>query len=87
MPEIKTELIIELQVKLTESVLNRLNAMAREQGKDRDVVISDLVQAAKPRTLAEVLGPVHEEFRRSAMSDAELDDLLESELRAYREGR
>jgi hypothetical protein len=34
-----------------------------------------------------VLAPVHEEFRKSGMSEAELDELLERELRDYREGR
>jgi hypothetical protein len=86
MPETRTEPIVDLQVKLPESVLAQLNALAKERGKDRDGVIADLVQAAKLVTLSEALAPVHEDFRRSGMTEAELDELLKGELRAHREG-
>jgi hypothetical protein len=95
MPEAKTEPTVAVALDLPRSTVARLDALARERGdalarergKDRDGVIVDLVQAAKPMTLAEVLAPVHEEFRRSVMSEAELDELLEKELKAHREGR
>jgi len=50
-------------------------------------VIAHLLDARQQPTLAEVLAPVHDDFRRSGMTEAELDELLESELKAHREGR
>ena len=86
-PEAETEPFVAVELELPCRLLARLDAMAEASGLDRVGVIAHLLDARQPLTLAEVLAPVHDDFRRSGMTDAELDELLESELKAHREGR
>ena len=41
----------------------------------------------RPKTLAELLAPIHEDFRKSGMSEEELETFLESELAEARQER
>ena len=74
-------------------VETKLLARAAETGKDvstlvREAVAEQLLTA--PPTFQEILAPVHEDFRRSGMREADLDHLLEAtvaEVRRERRGR
>jgi hypothetical protein len=61
----------------------RLRAEAEAAGKDPGTLVLEAVEArlwlAKLR-LQDVLGPVHEDFRKSGMTEAELDALLRDVL-------
>ncbi len=70
-----------------DDALAKLDALAGASGLDRAGVIAHLLDATQPLALAEVLAPIHDDFRRSGMTEAELDELLASELKAHREGR
>ncbi len=86
-PEAKTEPIVAVELELPCSLLAKLDTLAEASGLDRVGVIAHLLDARQPLAPAEVLAPVHDDFRRSGMTEAELDELLESELKAHREGR
>ncbi len=86
-PESKAEPIVAVELELPFRLLAKLDALAGASGLDRAGVIAHLLDATQPLALAEVLAPVHDDFRRSGMTEAELDELLESELKAHREGR
>jgi len=82
-----TEPVIAVELNLPGELVRQIDAMAAQNGTDRSVVVTELLRGRLPATLAEVLSPVHEDFRRSGMSEAELDALLEEELRAHRRGQ
>jgi hypothetical protein len=86
MPEIRTEPAVAVELEFPRSLLARLDALAESKGKDRVGILADLVETTQPATRAAVLAPVHEEYRRSGMDEVELDELLEAELKAHREG-
>jgi hypothetical protein len=56
-----------------------LLARARERGTDVGTFVRGLVEAElrRPPGLESILGPVHEEFRASGMSEEELGELIE----------
>ncbi len=82
-----TEATVAVELNLPKRILAQLDALAEASGKDRNGVIVELVQATKPLTLADVVGPVHEEFRQRGYSGAEIDQWAEEEVKAHREGR
>jgi hypothetical protein len=82
-----TEPTVAVELNLPKSILDQLDALAEASGKDRNGVIVELVQATKPLTLADVVGPVHEEFRQRGYNGAEIDLWAEEEVKAQREGR
>jgi hypothetical protein len=86
-PETRTEPTVAVELQLPAPALRRLDALAEQSGKDRNGVIVQLLEAAKPLTLAEVVGPLHENFRRSGMSEEEVDTLIEEEVKAVRAER
>ena len=64
MSEIGIEPTVAVELDFPQSLLAKLDALARASGKDRVGVIAHLVEATKPATLAEALAPVHEDFPR-----------------------
>ena len=66
-----------LNLKLDPDAEAKLRERARAAGKDPETFALDAVleMLHGPRTLAEILAPVHEEFRRSGMSEQELQAL------------
>jgi hypothetical protein len=72
-PETETEPTIAVELSLPQSVLRQIDALAEAAGKDRNGVIVQLVEGTKPITLADVVGPVHEEFRQKGYDGAEND--------------
>ena len=83
----ETEPTVAVKLSLPESVLGQLDALAEQTGKDRNGVIVQLVEATKPLALADVVGPVHEEFRQRGYDAAEIDQWAEEEVKAHWEGR
>jgi hypothetical protein len=72
----------------------RLQERAAQRGQDLTAYLRRLIredlEAAKPaqgRTFAEILAPVHEDFRKSGMTEGELDALLEETLSESRAER
>ena len=68
----------------------KLLARAAATGMDVATLVREAVEEKlqKPLpTFAEILAPVHEDFRCSGMADAELDALLESTLALSRKER
>jgi hypothetical protein len=71
-------------IDLTPDEERRLQERAAQHGQDLPAYLHQLIRenldAAPPassRTLAEVLAPVREDFRKSGMTEEELDDLVE----------
>ena len=68
----------------------KLQARAAATGKDVATLVREAVeeklQTPLP-TFAEILAPVHEDFRQSGMTAAELDGLLETTLAEARNER
>jgi hypothetical protein len=87
MPETKTEPTVDVPLKLPRSMAARLDALAEERGTNRDAVIVELLQNARPLTLADAVAPVHGEFRRKGMNGEEVDAWAEAEVKAHREGK
>jgi len=83
----ETEPTVAVELSLPRSVLRRLDTLAEQRGKDRNGVIVQLVEATKPLGLADVVGPVHEEFRQRGYNGAEIDRWAEEEVKVHREGR
>ena len=83
----RTEVTVKLS--LTPEEERMLVARATEKGQDvpnylRTLVAEDLKHSP---TLSQILSPIHEDFRRSGMTDQELDTLLEGELAEVRKER
>jgi hypothetical protein len=69
-----------------------LSAKAAAAGMDVETYAARQLErlAAPPRSLLEISGPAHDEFRASAMTDDQLSDLLEQakhDARTERRGR
>jgi hypothetical protein len=82
-----TEPIIAVELNLPGELVRRIDALAAQSGTDRSTVVTELLRGKLPTALAAVLAPVHEDFRKSGMTEADLDTLLESELEAHRRGQ
>jgi hypothetical protein len=71
----------------------RLRAEAQAAGKDVSTFVIEAVEARlalAKQSLRDILGPLHEDFRSSGMTEAELDTLLRetlAESRAERRSR
>jgi hypothetical protein len=83
----RTELTVTLS--LTPEEEQRLFARATQKGQDVASYLRTLVAADLNRSLSlsEILAPIHEDFRRSGMTEQELDTLLEGELAEVRKER
>ena len=75
MPETQTEPTVAIELKLPQRVLRQLDALAEQTGMDRNGVIVELLEATRPLTLAEVVRPLHENFRQSGMTEEEVEIL------------
>jgi hypothetical protein len=72
------------------ATLERLQAEAQASGKDVETFVREAVEqklARRNRTFAEILKPIHDAVDASGMSETDVDDLLEGELRAARAER
>jgi hypothetical protein len=83
-----------ITIELSPEDERRLEERAAQLGQDMAGylrrLIEDDLEAARPagsRAFAEILAPVHEDFRASGMTEGELDALLDEALRESRAER
>ena len=79
-----------IQVEFPPATLERLQAEARASGKDVETFVREAVEqklARRKRTFADILKPIQDAVDASGMSEQDVDELLESELRATRAER
>ncbi len=88
LPETKSEPTTSVELNLPTHLLTQIDALAAANGKDRSAVIVELLQKDLPLpALAAVVGPLHEHFRQSGMTEEEVDTLIEEEVKAMRAER
>jgi hypothetical protein len=79
-----------LTINLPPAMIQKLQAEAAASGKDLDTFVRETMEvrlAIAGRSFRDIMKPVHEDFRRSGMTDAELDTLIDDaviEARAER---
>jgi hypothetical protein len=85
---------MSISITLTPSEERKLAELARAMGKDPAGYAHDVVSAflsaadeAGTRTFEEILAPIWEAWRRSGMSESEVDDLFQRELHGARNDR
>src|SRR4051794_14068306 len=85
---------MSIHITLTPEEERKLAELARARGKDpaahaQDVVTAYLKGADQggTKSFAEILAPIWEGWRKSGMTDSEIDDLFEQELRETRSER
>lgn len=78
-----------LSISISPDAEARLNAKAQLAGVDLSAYVASLVEhnAKHPMSLAEISGPVAEEFEKSGMTEDELSDVLEEAKHAMRAER
>ena len=79
-----------ITIDLPPATEDRLRAQAAATGKDICTFVVEAVNARlslAEMTLRTILNPVHEEFRKSGMTEPELDELLEDALSESRAER
>ena len=79
-----------ITINLPLATLAQLKAEAHATGKDVDTVVREAVEAnlaRRKQTFAEILKPVHDEVEASGMSEEEVNELLDKELKAVRAQR
>ena len=87
-PETKSEPTTSVELNLPTHLLTQIDALAAANGKDRSAVIVELLKKELPLpSLADVVGPLHENFRQSGMTEEEVDTLIEEEVKAVRAER
>src|SRR5580704_11974887 len=79
---------MSITLSLSSETENALRRRAEAAGKSTDDYVTELVEQAVARpTLRQILAPIHEEVAASAMSDPELNALLQTSLDATRRDR
>jgi hypothetical protein len=79
-----------ITITLPPATEQRLRAQAQATGKDVGTFVLEAVEARlslAKLSLRDILAPVHEDFRKSGMTEAELDTLLQDALSQARAER
>lgn len=78
-----------LSISLSDEAVSRLRLKAAAAGKDVSAFVGQMVErlARGQLDLADISGPLGEEFRKSGMTEDELTELLEHEKHAMRAAR
>ena len=79
-----------LTINLPPATLEQLKAEAQASGKDVETVVREAVDAKlarRKRTFAEILKPIHDAVEASGMSEGDVDELIDTELKAVRAER
>ncbi len=78
-----------ITLRLSPEAEKKLMERASESGQDVASYVQRLIarDIEGPKTLAELLAPIHEDFRKSGMTEKELETFLESELAEARKER
>ena len=72
-----------ITIDLSPETLHSLELRAKRVGKDVKGVVEQIVERSVP-SLREVAAPIHEEFRRSGMTQEELDEFTDELIREVR---
>lgn len=81
---------MSITVNLPPATEDRLRAQAAATGKDVGTLVVEAIEvrlALASLDLRTILGPAHEDFRKSGMTEAALDSLLEDALSESRAER
>ena len=74
-----------LTIDISKEAETRLKQQAESSGKAFDIFVREMVErGAKEPTWEELVTPFHAETRRMGITDAELDELIDTELAAVR---
>ena len=77
-----------LTIDISKEAETRLKQQAESSGKAFDIFVREMVErGAKEPTWEELVTPFHNETRRLGITDAELDELIDTELTAVRRER
>ena len=78
-----------ITLRLSPEAEQKLMERASETGQDVASYVQCLIarDIERPKTLAELLAPIHEDFRKSGMSEQELETFLDTELAEARKER
>ncbi len=77
-----------LTIDISKEAETRLKQQAESSGKAFDIFVREMVErGAKEPTWEELVTPFHAETRRMGITDAELDELIDTELAAVRRER
>ena len=80
---------------LPDDVLQRLDSWMREQGRDRSEFIREIIEEklqdhenpTAASTFAEILAPLQQDFEATGMTDDELGDFIDAEIKSHRSER
>lgn len=79
---------MSITIEISKEAEARLKQQAESNGKAFDVFVREIVEdGAKEPTWQELVAPIHAETRRLGITDAELDELIDTELAAVRRER
>lgn len=79
-----------ITIDLPAETLEQLRAEAEATGKDLETVVCEAVETTlsrRRRTFAQVLEPIHDAVEASGMGEAEVEALVDQELKAVRAER
>ncbi len=79
-----------ITITLPPATEERLRAQAKATGKEISTLVVEAVEARlslAQLSLRDILSPVHADFRRSGLTDGELDELLEDAVKEARSER
>lgn len=79
---------MSITIDISKEAETRLKQQAESNGKAFDVFVSEMVErGAKEPTWAELVAPIHAETKKLGITEAELDELIDTELAAVRRER
>jgi hypothetical protein len=79
-----------LTINLPTATIEKLRAEAAASGKDVDTLVREAVEvklAVSGRSFRDIMAPVHQDFRKSGMSEDELDTLVDEAMADARAAR
>jgi hypothetical protein len=79
-----------ITISLPPATMEKLQAQAAATGKDVDTLVRealDVKLAVAGRSFRDIMAPVHDDFRKSGMTEQELDDLTQEALSDARAAR
>ena len=80
-----TDPALSVLVQLPSDLARTIDTLAERRGQDRDQFIVSFLQqqlGVSAVSFEEIMAPIAEDFRRSGMTEEELDDLVEQERQA-----
>lgn len=79
---------MSITIEISKEAETRLKQQAKSNGKAFDVFVGEMVErGAKEPTWDELVAPFHAETKRLGITEAELDELIDTELTALRRER